>query len=190
MNWVSRLISGTINYILFKVSGYLKCKIIIGNDGEPYLERYFIARWGKKRKAIFLHRFLNSDTNPGVHDHPWDCKSFVLTGGYSERRLVKYEGKEKLVWRVIKPLTLHNIKKNDFHQIILKNKKPVWTLFYHGAKSKGWGFQHYKFLPDASIQKEDFFPMQNTKEINWEDKALKGKKSNRACLRYVMKKNH
>ena len=184
------IINKLMNKVLFKISEKLPCKIIKGELGQPYLERYMVARWGKNGEhTLFLHRFLDSDSDKGVHDHPWDSKSFILTGGYNERKLIKETDKEKVILRDIKPLSFNVIKKDDFHQIILKEKTPAWTLFYHGPRVKHWGFQYYDFLPDGSseISKKEFVPFNdNTKaEEKWELKAPKGKEANRESLEYI-----
>ena len=125
-----------MNKILYLVSGFMKCKIIKGDEGQPYLERYMVARWGKNgEKTLFLHRFLDSDPDRGIHDHPWNSRSFIVAGGYFEKRLIKQNGVEKVIIRDIQPLSFNTIRKNDFHQIILKNKTPAWTLFYHGERA-------------------------------------------------------
>jgi hypothetical protein len=79
------------NKLLFFISGFLKGKAISGPNGEPYLERYMLARFGKH--AVFLHRFLASDPDHGLHDHPWDgSKSLIVCGGYHEKCLVNVNG--------------------------------------------------------------------------------------------------
>lgn len=180
-----------INKILYWISGFLPCKIIKGEEGQPYLERYMIARWGKDgQNTIFLHRFLDSDPDRGIHDHPWDSKSFIITGGYNEKRLVLINKIEKVILRNVKPLTFNKIGKNDFHQIILKEKTPAWTLFYHGPRVKHWGFQYYSIKNDNTIEKNSFIPYEdktNTEE-KWEKTALKGKKSQRESPNYIMNK--
>lgn len=180
-----------MNKLLFWLSGNLRCKIIKGDDKQPYLERYMIARWGKNGEhTIFLHRFLDSDSDRGIHDHPWDSKSFILAGGYNERRLVKDGNKEKVIIRDIKPGTFNKIGKNDFHQIILKKKTPAWTLFYHGPRVKHWGFQYYNVNADGSIERADFAPYtDNTKpEEKWELTAPLGKQSPREDVYYILNK--
>src|SRR3954449_5709224 len=37
--------------------------------------------------GVYLHRFDGPDPRPTLHDHPWPFLSFVLRGGYTERRL-------------------------------------------------------------------------------------------------------
>lgn len=37
-----------------------------------------------RRFSLKLHRFLNSDPDPCLHDHPWSFVSIILSGGYYE----------------------------------------------------------------------------------------------------------
>lgn len=177
-----------MNKILFFISSFMKCKIIKGDDGQPYLERYMVARWGKNgEKTLFLHRFLDSDSDRGIHDHPWDSKSFILAGGYWEKRLITQNFVDKVIIRDIKPFSFNIIGKNDFHQIILKEKTPAWTLFYHGTRVKHWGFQHYKKNIDDSINRTEFIEYADKTNPNekWEDKAFIGKYSQREPVNYI-----
>lgn len=177
-----------MNKILYWLSGYLKCKLIKGDEGQPYLERYMLARWGKNGEhTIFLHRFLDSDSDKGIHDHPWDSKSFILTGGYNEKRLVKDNGIEKVITRNVKPLTFNIIKKDDFHQIILKPKTPAWTLFYHGPRVKHWGFQYYDIIEGNKIVKSKFVPYKDLTKVEdkWELTAPLGKNLPREEVNYI-----
>lgn len=192
IRYISEGIYMLLNKLLYSISGLMKCKIIKGEEGQPYLERYMVARWGKNGEhTIFLHRFLDSDPDRGIHDHPWDSKSFILAGGYNEKRLINENGQEKVIIRDIKPFTINKIGKNDFHQIILKKKTPAWTLFYHGPRVKHWGFQNYKLNPkDNSIERETFTPYQdNTNPTEkWENKAPVGKNAPREHRDYIFNK--
>lgn len=180
-----------MNKLLFFISGFMKCKIIKGDNGQPYLERYMVARWGKDGEhTLFLHRFLDSDSDRGIHDHPWDSKSFIVSGGYNEKRLISELGHEKVIVRNVKPLTFNKIGKNDFHQIILKEKTPAWTLFYHGPRVKHWGFQYYNVLPDGTIERSHFSPYADTTKVEdkWELTAKKGHESPREQVDYIYNK--
>ena len=127
-----------VSKVLYWVAGFLPCKIIW--DGEhPYLERYYLFGLGKDGRLFraYLHRFVASDPDRGVHDHPWKLAvSLVLTGGYFEERL--QDG--KVVTRRVRPLTLNVIRGSDFHRVVLPEGKNAWSLFCHTGWVKGWGF--------------------------------------------------
>lgn len=65
----------------------LICKIfnmrtIVNCDRDPYLHRWYIFR--SKRLGVFLHKFVRSDEDRALHDHPWNFFGIVLKGGYME----------------------------------------------------------------------------------------------------------
>jgi len=131
--------------ILSYLSKFLKCRVIRGEHGEPYLERYAIFR--SKFFSIYLHHFVASDPDRGLHDHPfrWNA-SLILSGYYYE---VVAAGRD-----TDKPVESYTVKRNtwDFltfdsyhrHRVVLlsshRQPQDCWTLFMHGHRSKGWGF--------------------------------------------------
>jgi hypothetical protein len=57
--------------------------LIIGGSENPYLYRWRLFprnRW----LNIYLHRFLRSDIDEALHDHPEHNVSWILEGGYTE----------------------------------------------------------------------------------------------------------
>lgn len=129
-----------IRRLLYTISGRLPCKII--NEGNrPYLERYYVGRmfgW-----TFYLHRFVASDPARGLHDHPWSrAYSLVLAGHYYEETRT---GMRLVRW-------LNQLTGDTFHRVILLEGMPhVWTLFFHSAYVKPWGFM--RALETASGEK-------------------------------------
>lgn len=120
---------------LFWLSGKLPARII--SDGQvPYLERYYlftVLGW-----RFYLHRFVGSDPDRGLHDHPWPrAFSIVLHGWYYEDRR---DGRRKVRW-------FNSLTGDTFHRVVLpcnyatEQEWLCWTLFLHRAGStKEWGF--------------------------------------------------
>ncbi|WP_244260428.1 hypothetical protein [Burkholderia gladioli] len=54
--------------VLYAISSRLPCRII-ADGNKPYLERYYLATVFGVR--FYLHRFVASDPDRGLHDHPW-----------------------------------------------------------------------------------------------------------------------
>ena len=103
----------------------------------PYLEKWHLRRF-EDGSATLLHRFLRSDADDEFHDHPWDNRTTVISGGYFE---VTPEGH-----RWLGPGSQVERKATDFHRVqIAPGIVPV-TLFWHGPKVNEWGFR----LPDGS----------------------------------------
>ncbi len=134
--------------LLRRIADQLPCRIIDGEAGEPYLERYYVA--GAFGWHAYLHRFVDSDPDRGLHDHPWDrALSLVLTGGYDELRFARLPqanpgvamlGEAPIRSRQLRPWRLNLLRGTDYHRVVLRGGRPAWTLFVHGPRVKGWGF--------------------------------------------------
>jgi hypothetical protein len=125
--------------ILIRITDRLPCRLIDGPGGEPYLERYYL--FGLFGWHAYLHRFVDSDPDRGLHDHPWGrALSLVLTGGYREIRYAD-PASETTQERRIRPGRLNRLRGEDFHRVVLERGIPAWTLFLHGPRCKGWGFR-------------------------------------------------
>lgn len=118
---------------LYWFTGYLPCRFI--NDGEhDYLERYYlftIFGW-----RFYIHQFVGSDPDRGLHDHPFaKAYSVILSGWYYE---VTRSGERKVRW-------FNSLTGDTFHRVVLPQRwmcdEPCWTLFMHKAGCvKPWGF--------------------------------------------------
>lgn len=136
-----------IKTFLFWLTSKLPAREINGEHDEPYLDRYFLFRL--LGLQAYIHRFLASDPDRGLHDHPWGWSlSLVLVGGYRE---IRKSGERRL-----KPWRFNLIRGTDFHRILLDEGEEAWTLFLHGRRTKGWGFlRDGKFKP-FSKGKDDY----------------------------------
>lgn len=140
-----------IDHLLHRITNHLPCRIIDGEQGEPYLERYYLLgldRIGLGGWHAYLHRFVDSDPDRGLHDHPWGrAVSLVLAGGYDEIRFADPRAPasqcrtgQHMVSRHIRPGRLNRLMGEDYHRVVLRDGRPAWTLFVHGPRVKGWGF--------------------------------------------------
>lgn len=128
--------SSAFGRFLYRLTGWLRCRIILGNQGEPYLERYHLFRLPGGGGA-YIHRFLASDPDRGLHDHPWKkALGMVLSGGYLEQRLTD----DKVVERKLRPGRINRLSGEDFHRIVLPGGREAWTFFMHTGTVKDWGF--------------------------------------------------
>lgn len=128
------------NRLLFKLSAYLRCRVIHGPKGEPYLERYHLLRlpFGIH---LYLHRFVASDPGRALHNHPWRyALSLLLTGCYEETRLGTGRDRNRLVKRDISAGSINLISGRIYHRINLPPGQHAWSLFMHTASEKSWGF--------------------------------------------------
>ena len=145
--------------LIYWFTGFLKCRII-DSDGHPYLERYYLCTILDKR--FFIHRFMDSDPDRGVHDHPWKwAVSLILAGGYNEI-IMEVEENFWYVYERTKSAPALNFISGDVHHRILLDKKKrgkTWTLFMHGPRDKGWGFTQYKAGEDGMVMQKEYFPL-------------------------------
>lgn len=132
-----------MNRLLYWLAGRLPCRII-SDDGQPYLERYYLATLFGVR--FYLHRFVGDDPARGLHDHPWPWAfSLILFGRYLEETR---SGTRVVRW-------FNWLTGDSFHRVVLINRRPVWTLFCHrAAYVKPWGF-----LRDGSFGTAMFHPV-------------------------------
>lgn len=126
--------------------------MLIQDQGRPYLERYYLGTLFNVR--LYIHRFVDSDPDRGLHDHPWRwALSFILSGWYYEHnrygiRKVRFFNRLSgdSFHRVVLPFNLTPVSRMDNNIKVfvidqMQSKRPVWTLFMHHApRSKAWGF--------------------------------------------------
>lgn len=107
---------------------------VIGGRDNPYMQRWWIIPRNRFFN-IYLHKFLRSDDDRALHDHPWVNVSYLLAGTYVEHsilaggvhRAVCYRaGDLKFRW----PSTAHRIEIDQ----------PCWSLFITGPVVREWGF--------------------------------------------------
>jgi len=119
---------------------------IVGPNQEPYLERYFLFHIPLLNITAYLHHFVDSDPDRGLHDHPWGWAcSLVLTGGYTELRAVNHDLLDFEIQIIKRKAGRFNFLTGDaWHRVMLKENQDAWTLFIHGRRKKGWGFIQYE----------------------------------------------
>lgn len=146
-----------IRTLLHRLTNHLPARII--SDGDtPYLERYYVGTIFGAR--FYLHQFVGSDPDRGLHDHPWPWAfSIILAGTYLEETR---SGTHYVRW-------FNTLVGDSFHRVILKQRYgrtlPVWTLFAHRAKRvKPWGFLRPSRSPDVQNY---FVHTQNVAEDWW-----------------------
>jgi hypothetical protein len=149
-----------VKRLLYRLTNRLPCRII-ADDGRPYLERYYLCSIGRTR--FYLHRFVGSDPDRGLHSHPWSwAVSLVLSGWYFEER---FSGTETPFLRRVRWLNI--LLGESFHRVVMPKRlirdevakgratsvepylknfirwpDECWTLFIHRQADAGrrWGF--------------------------------------------------
>lgn len=135
-----------IRRLVVFVASHRPCKIIT-YDGQDILRRYHLLEL-PGGMTLVLHQFVRSDPDRGLHDHPWSFgASFVLAGGYFERRVSAFDGpvgKDKAqvpiqeTW--FAPGRFNTFNGEDYHRVFVPTGQDAWTLFLSGPRIKTWGF--------------------------------------------------
>lgn len=99
----------------------------VARRGEILFERFYVLFHGRAGEwrfpNIVLHHFKGDFSDDYRHDHGRTCLSFLLTGGYLERR----PSGER--WR--RPGSVSLLRFDEWHDIP-KVKPETWTLFLVG----------------------------------------------------------
>lgn len=114
-------------------------KIEIGEPddaGKVYLIRWKLVSFGWF--GIYLHKFLRSDYDRALHDHPWGFLSLILSGGYFEEHDQTEGQKKNTVWH--RPGTILWRPPKWRHRVILSEGEVAWTLVAVGPRVRKWGF--------------------------------------------------
>ena len=108
---------------------------VIGNRNNPYLERWWIIPRNRFFN-IYLHRFLKSDDDRALHDHPWINCSILINGEYVEHTIAA-GGIQYRNHYVTGDIKFRRAK--YAHRVELINGQ-CWTLFITGPVIREWGF--------------------------------------------------
>jgi hypothetical protein len=109
---------------------------VIGGRERPYMLRWYLIPRNPFLN-VYLHKFMRSDDDRALHDHPWANMSVLLSGSYTEhsigqggihQRTIRRAGEWKLRWR---GGLAHRVELHD---------GPCWTLFITGPRYRQWGF--------------------------------------------------
>ena len=121
-------------------------RVIVNCDRDPYLHRWYLFR--SERLGIFLHKFVRSDEDRALHDHPWAFVVIPLWRGYIEHSDVRVRhdltnvvevrmNVHRRVWPILgtryRPATYR-------HRVELVGGRPSWSLFFRFKKIRFWGF--------------------------------------------------
>jgi hypothetical protein len=99
-----------------------------------YMHRYWLVpeSWGLPF-AIRINHIRKPDADPYLHDHPWNWRTVILNGWYTEEL---DDGEQKFRW--VGDTRAGNA--HELHRIIRVADEGVWTLFITGKRFNHWGF--------------------------------------------------
>jgi hypothetical protein len=109
--------------------------VVVGGQERPYLHRW----WLIPRNPLFnvyLHRFMRSDDDRALHDHPWASVSFLLEGSYLEHTIAAggCHHRREFSAGAVKFMLPRRAHRIELH------KRECWTLFITGPRVRNWYF--------------------------------------------------
>lgn len=127
---------GIIERILNRL---LQHKVIVNCEREPYLHRWYLLR--TKRVGIFIHKFVRSDEDRALHDHPWNFIVVPLWRGYVEHSEEQHHCGTFAIQRRVRPLISARFRSAEYrHRVELIDDVPAWSLFIRFTECRTWGF--------------------------------------------------
>ena len=182
-----KLFHNLMHKILYRITDERPARWI--NDGKTcYLERYFLCE--RNGLIFYLHHFVGSDPDRGLHNHKWHAWSFVLCGWYWEERAW---GQIKVRWfNRLNPDTMHRVLLPTVSEKeVIKNpisgtklttwknhrKQSCWTLFVHRAENDvdNWGFKREIEGEPGAWYLEPYRYAREGNQERWWETAPKGK---------------
>ena len=118
------------------VASRRKPDFIIGPPEDPYMLRWWVVPRNKFFN-VYLHKFLKSDSDEALHDHPWANFSFLLEGSYLEHTVLAGGVNQKVRYDAG---ALKFRRASTAHRVELIDGRPTWSLFVTGPVVREWGF--------------------------------------------------
>lgn len=146
---LKKIIASAWRRLLYRFTARRPCRLI-GREGQPYLERYFLFQaFGL---TAYLHRFVDADGDLELHDHPFDAMAVVLAGRYVEEVPRRFSLSEGILCRKRAIRFFNWIPSRRAHRIDSLQPE-TWTLFVHNRrKGRTWGFfQEHRPLPGGNL---------------------------------------
>ena len=107
---------------------------------SDHMEKWHLGR-GETGTPLVLHRFSGPDTGPH-HDHPFNCRSYILAGGYDEEVLLP-DGRIEM--RQHRPGDVVDIPHDHVHRIVHLPEGEALTLYeVLGPKVQESGFFEWR----------------------------------------------
>lgn len=109
---------------------------IIGGHENPYLMRWYLVP-RNRFVGVYLHRFMRSDDDRALHDHPWPNLSILLCGEYTEHSIAAGGIHNR---QILRAGDLRWRLRGSFAHRIELHAGECWTLFLTGPIYRQWGF--------------------------------------------------
>ena len=96
--------------------------------------------------SIRVHHIMRPDSDRDLHDHPWNARTIILRGGYTEERPAIRQGSASLlsvtrrVQIIRRPGDTASLNFGEYHRIDYVPPEGAFTLFITSKWRGDWGF--------------------------------------------------
>jgi len=152
--------------LIAKIAGRRPPDFVVGahDPAGAYLLRWYLTPWrgwyrhvdeahrtrwqrfavwlSMRLPNVYLHKFLRSDDDRALHDHPWAWASLLLRGSYVEHT-ISSGGIHKRALRAPGSLKLRGPRAAHRVELVSATEaaaSPCWTLFATTPILREWGF--------------------------------------------------
>ena len=130
--WWARLVEWAIVHVLLRLFPK-RYRLIPRIDGQPLLRQFLVLRLGKFLE-VYLHSFVNGETDQWFHRHRWGHMfSMVLSGRFCEER---FPG--RLFWVHYAP-SFYYMDQSTIHRLHWAGER-TWSLFFGFGNGDSWGY--------------------------------------------------
>jgi hypothetical protein len=130
-----------LTYFEGRLARLFQHKVIVNCERDPYLIRWYVLR--TRFLAIFIHKFVRSDEDRALHDHPWNFLVIPIWRGYIEhsQHTSPMVGDTWEVTRRVWPILGTRFRRAEYrHRVELIQGKPSWSIFIRFTERRTWGF--------------------------------------------------
>jgi hypothetical protein len=131
-------------------------KVVVNCDRDPYLYRWYIFR--TKRVALFLHKFVRSDEDRALHDHPWAFLVIPIWRGYVEHI-------QKRVSRRTQPSVKNGFQWHENWVTTEPSKRRVWPII--GMRYRRATYRHRVELFRQVLKRRGSWIIQTKELPSW-----------------------
>jgi hypothetical protein len=119
-------------------------------DGSLYMGRWWLfnpypaksdgrrRRWGDWLPSIRIHHIVRPDGDRHLHDHPWNARTIILRGWYSEELPETPNWRR---WHFRSRGYTGRLLFGQFHRIDEVATGGAWTMFITWGYRGTWGFE-------------------------------------------------
>jgi len=113
---------------------------------NPYSRETHKAKFWWFPWSIRIHHIMRPDADRDLHSHPWNARTIIMRGGYTEERPAIRQGTKSILSvtrrvRIIRrPGDTATLTFGEYHRIDYVQPEGAFTLFITSKWRGDWGF--------------------------------------------------